>query len=178
MGTNQTYNLLYSKGNHKQNEKTTYSLGENICKWCDQQGLISEIYKQFIQLNNEKNQTIQLKNGQKTWIDISLKNIHRCMRAKLLQSRPTLWPYELQLTRLLCPWDSPGKNIGVGYCALLWGIFLNQGVNPCRLHLLQWQAGSLPLGHLGNLGWKGTWLRWLRTCLPCRRPRFNPWRIE
>ena len=24
--------LLYSKGNHKQNEKTTYTLGENICK--------------------------------------------------------------------------------------------------------------------------------------------------
>ena len=23
------------------------------------------------------------------------------------------WPYRLQLTRLLCPWDSPGKNTGV-----------------------------------------------------------------
>ena len=39
MGPNQTYRLLYSKGNHKQNEKTTYALGENICKWCDWQGL-------------------------------------------------------------------------------------------------------------------------------------------
>ena len=29
---NQTYKLLHSKGNHKQNEKTTYGLGENICK--------------------------------------------------------------------------------------------------------------------------------------------------
>ena len=27
--------LLHSKGNHKQNKKTTYELGENICKWCD-----------------------------------------------------------------------------------------------------------------------------------------------
>ena len=28
----QTYKLLHSKGNHKQNKKTTYGLGENICK--------------------------------------------------------------------------------------------------------------------------------------------------
>ena len=27
-----------SKGNNKQNEKTTYGMGENICKWCHQQG--------------------------------------------------------------------------------------------------------------------------------------------
>ena len=29
---NQIYKLLYSKGNHKQNKKTTYGLGENISK--------------------------------------------------------------------------------------------------------------------------------------------------
>ena len=39
MWSNQTYKLLHSKGNHKQKEKTTYKLGENNCKWCDQQGL-------------------------------------------------------------------------------------------------------------------------------------------
>ena len=27
--------------------------------------------------------------------------------------------YELYPARLLFPWDSPGKNTGVGYCALL-----------------------------------------------------------
>ena len=32
MGPNQTYKLLHSKGNHKQSEKTTYGLGENLCK--------------------------------------------------------------------------------------------------------------------------------------------------
>ena len=26
----------------------------------------------------------------------------------------SLWPHELQPTRLLCPWDSPGRNTGVG----------------------------------------------------------------
>ena len=28
---NQTYKLLHSKGNDKQNENTTYGMGENIC---------------------------------------------------------------------------------------------------------------------------------------------------
>ena len=31
MGPNQAYKILYSKGNHKQNEKTTYEWRENIC---------------------------------------------------------------------------------------------------------------------------------------------------
>ena len=39
MRPNQTYKLLYSKENHKQNENTTYGMGENIYKCCDQQGL-------------------------------------------------------------------------------------------------------------------------------------------
>ena len=39
MGPNQTCKLLHSKGNHKQSKKTTYGLGENICKYCDWQGL-------------------------------------------------------------------------------------------------------------------------------------------
>ena len=31
--------LLHSKGNHKQNEKITYGIGENICKQCGLQRL-------------------------------------------------------------------------------------------------------------------------------------------
>ena len=30
MGPNQTYKLLHSEENHKQNERTTYGLGENV----------------------------------------------------------------------------------------------------------------------------------------------------
>ena len=28
----------------------------------------------------------------------------------------------------LCPWDSPGENTGVGFYALLQGIFMTQGL--------------------------------------------------
>ena len=46
--------------------------------------------------------------------------------AKSLQSSLTLQPYGLEPARLLCPWDSPGKNTGMGCHALLQGIFLTQ----------------------------------------------------
>ena len=51
---------------------------------------------------------------------------------------------------LPCPWDSPGKNTGVGCCALLQGIFLTQGSNPRLLRFQHWQAGSLPLAPPGQ----------------------------
>ena len=35
----------------------------------------------------------------------------------------SLRPHRLQLSRLLCPWNSPGKNTGVGCHSLLQGIF-------------------------------------------------------
>ena len=51
-----------------------------------------------------------------------------------------------------CPWDFPGKNAGVGSHFPLQGIFPTQGSNP---HLLHWQAGSLPLSHLGCPNFSG-----------------------
>ena len=55
--------------------------------------------------------------------------------------------------RLFCPWDSPGKNTGMGCHALLQGIFLTQGSNPYLLCLLLWQSGSLPLTLPRKLRW-------------------------
>ena len=55
------------------------------------------------------------------------------------------------VTRLLCPWNSPGKNTGVGCHALLQGIFPTQGLNLGLLLLLHWPAGSLPRGPPGKL---------------------------
>ena len=59
-------------------------------------------------------------------------------------------PCGLQPTRLLCPWDSSGKNTGVGCHALLQGNFPSQGSNSGLLHLLQQQADSLPFGPPGK----------------------------
>ena len=45
----------------------------------------------------------------------SLEPEHNAAAAKSLQSCLTVRPYR----QLLCPWDSPGKNTGVGYHFLL-----------------------------------------------------------
>ena len=36
-----------------------------------------------------------------------------CVFLSRLVISDSLWPLELQPTRLLCPWDSPGKNTGI-----------------------------------------------------------------
>ena len=72
----------------------------------------------------------------------------------------SLQPPGLQPTRLLCLWDFPGKNTGVGCHFLLQGILPTQGSNP---HLLHWQAGSLPLSHQGS--------PWLRQLASWQMPR-------
>ena len=68
---------------------------------------------------------------------------HACAHSVISGS---LRPHGLWPTRLLCPWDFPVKNTGVGCHFLLQGIFLTQGSNP---HLLHWQRDSLPLSRLG-----------------------------
>ena len=45
-----------------------------------------------------------------------------------------LRPHGLKPTRLLCPWDFPGKNTGVGCHLLLQGIFPTQGLSSSFLN--------------------------------------------
>ena len=50
----------------------------------------------------------------------------------LIVMSDSLWPYGLYTTKLLCPWDSPGKNTGVDCNFLLQGIFPTQdGIRIC-----------------------------------------------
>ena len=58
----------------------------------------------------------------------------------------SLQPHELYPVRLLCPWDSPGKNMGERCHALLQGIFPTQRLNPHPV-VPALQADSLPLIH-------------------------------
>ena len=64
------------------------------------------------------------------WITLLTAEINTAIYA---QSYPTLRPLGLQPARLLCPWDSAGRNTGVGCHFLLQEIFPAQGSN---LHLL------------------------------------------
>ena len=57
-----------------------------------------------------------------------------CSVASIVSDSATSWTVA---PRFLCPWDSPGKNTGVGCHGLLWGIFLSHGSNLgllCLLH--------------------------------------------
>ena len=70
-------------------------------------------------------------------------------RTEWLKVSDSLWLHGLQSTRLLCPWDFPGKNIGVVCHFLLKGGFLTPGLNLGRLHckqILYWPScqGSPP----------------------------------
>ena len=61
--------------------------------------------------------------------------LYVCVVCSVTQSCLTLlWPHGLEPTRLLCPWDFPGKNTEAGCHFLLQGIFLTQESNPCVLH--------------------------------------------
>ena len=66
MVPNQTHKLLHSKRNHKQNEKTTLWMGENICKWCEWQGLDFQNIQIAHTTQKQNKQTTQSTNGQKT----------------------------------------------------------------------------------------------------------------
>ena len=48
MGLRETKTFMHSKGNH-QDEKTAHRMGEDACKQCIAQGLISKIHKELIQ---------------------------------------------------------------------------------------------------------------------------------
>ena len=76
-----------------------------------------------------------------------LNHVHVCQVASIVSN--SVRPYGLWPTRLLCPWNSPGKNTGVGCHALLQRIFPTQGSNPKSLMSPALLAGSLPLP-LGN----------------------------
>ena len=71
-----------------------------------------------------------------------LSHFSRVQLCDSMVCSPPLW---------ICPWDSPAKDTGVGCHVLLQGIFPTEGLNPCLLCLLHWQAGSLPLAPLGKL---------------------------
>ena len=67
------------------------------------------------------------------------KHTHTYIYDVLSHAQLSVAPWTIA-RQLLCPWDSLGKNTGVGCHVLLQGIFLIHGSNP--------QQASLPQGSL------------------------------
>ena len=78
-----------------------------------------------------------------------------------------LQPCGLQPAKLLCPWDFPGKNTGMGCHFLLRRILSTQESNPHLLCVLHWQTGYLTLSYLGspNTGTPTAAAKSLQLCL-------------
>ena len=90
--------------------------------------------------------------------------------AKPLQSCPTLCdPIDGQPTRLLCPWDSPGKNTGVGCHFLLQcrRVKSESEVAQSCPTLRDPMDYSLP-GSSAHGVFQARELEWVANCLLCR----------
>ena len=72
-------------------------------------------------------------------LKISDKMIKTRLHGSLSVMSDSVQPHGVQPMRLLCPWDSPGENTGVGCHFPLQGIFSTQVSN------LHCQTDSLPL---------------------------------
>ena len=74
---------------------------------------------------------------------ISISKNHRKKQNCDLMSK--IYTTFLLPARLLCPWDSSGKNTGVDCHAPFQGIFLTQGLNPHLLVSCTGKKGSFSL---------------------------------
>ena len=83
---------------------------------------------------------LQVFHCQRKEINVNGKTVCLCMLNLSMVSN-FLWFYGLWATRLLCPWNFPGKNTGEGCHFLLQGIFLTKAPHSDLLH---WQADYLP----------------------------------
>ena len=71
----------------------------------------------------------------------------------------SLQPHGFQLTKILCPWDSPGKNTGVGCHFLLQGIFPQPRGQPESLSVA---SSFFTIEPPGKLRPKALWLKSLQ----------------
>ena len=91
--------------------------------------------------------------------------VHACMLNRFSRVRllATIWTVGLQPARLFCPWDFPGKNSGVGYCALLQGIFPTHRSNPTTSNCI----GRRVLYHQCHLGSPSPMVKFYKTIVLC-----------
>ena len=113
--------LKNRRNKHKTNKVT--DLSPNISK------MTFNLNDLNMQLKGRLSKWINQHNPSMLSIKISLQTLqHRWIKSESERVScsvvsDSFQPYELQPTRFLCPWDSPGKNTGVACQALLQGIF-------------------------------------------------------
>ena len=93
-------------------------------------------------LSKSKSNHVPLLLGTPPWFPISFS-----VKASCSVMSDSLPPFEPWPARLLCPWDFPDKNTGVGSHSLLQGIFVTQGLNSGLLHF---RKILFHLSHQGN----------------------------
>ena len=90
-----------------------------------------------------------------------------CVCARVVSCANSLPSHRLWPTRLLCQWDFPGKNTGVGCHALLQEIFLTQGSQsgPHRRQILYQKGNHTAKRRRLNVAPESTFLKTAFSCL-------------
>ena len=94
---------------------------------------------------------VETKRSYVAWLRLQLFIIYNhsdsvLVKVKSLNRVRLFVTHGLQPARLLCPWDFPGNNTGVGCHFLLQGVFPTQGSNPGLTHCRKMLLPSEPPG--------------------------------
>ena len=97
----------------------------------------SRIIKIPLKKNSEEGLVLTEAKLQEIWYSIDTKVDKYWESSNSLVAKSCLTLATPWTARLLCPWDSPGKNTEVDCHFLLQGIFPTQELNPGLLHCRQ-----------------------------------------